>query len=207
MEPVEMLKEIRKALPKDAPVMRVREFLKDKHPFWRLLFIMLSSRTRDEATLKALQRLMDKAKDCRELAELSEEKIEKAIQGVGFHREKAKRAKEMAKALAERGCMPPESYEELVKLPGVGRKTANVYLSAMGKGIGVDVHVHRIANRLGWVKTGRPEETEEELRRLFPREVWGELNHTLVAFGQTICKAKPLCHLCPLKEVCPSRRG
>ncbi len=206
LSPQKTLQVIKKALPKDAPVFQVKAFLKDRHPFWQLLFIALSSRTKDEATLKALKRLMALAKDCKALASLPLKKVEKALYGVGFYKEKAKRAIALAKALAERNCQPPTTYEELIKLPGVGRKTAHVFLSQQGEAIGVDVHVHRIANRLGWVNTKTPEETEKALRRLFPKRLWRDLNTTLVAFGQTICKAKPKCHLCPLKEVCPSSK-
>ena len=164
---------------------------------------MLSSRTRDEKTIEAVKRLMKKFKNAKEICQASPKDIEKCIYGVGFYRVKAKKLKELS-CMVKSGI--PNNYEELIKLPGVGRKTAHVFLSEKGEAIGVDVHVHRIANRLGLVNTKAPEETEEELRKIAPRHLWKRLNKAFVGFGQTICKAKPLCNTCPLRHVCKYRK-
>ncbi len=176
-------------------------------PFQHLVAAILSSRTRDEATIKASERLFEVVSSPEDLLKLDEEEIERRIRGVGFYRVKARRLKELAKTLVENyGSEVPLEMEELLKLPGVGRKTANIVLVSAGKAaIPVDTHVHRIANRLGLVKTRKPEETERELKKVFPRELWSRLNRAFVGFGQTVCKpVKPLCSECPLSDICPS---
>ncbi len=194
----------REAKRRKAPVYTLKEELVD--PFRILVGAVLSSRTRDEVTAEAVTRLFSRIKSPEDLASMSVEEIEELIRGVGFYRVKARKLKELAEILVEKyNSKVPESFEELVKLPGVGRKVANVVLSNLGfDTIAVDTHVHRIANRLGLVRTSRPEETEGELKRIFPRELWKKVNRAFVGFGQTVCRPqKPLCSECPLERVCP----
>ncbi|MCS7144015.1 MAG: endonuclease III [Archaeoglobaceae archaeon] len=173
-------------------------------PWQILIATVLSARTRDEQTSKAVYRLFSKAKSIEELAEMKVEEIESIIKSVGFYRVKARRIKEIAEVLRRKKF--PETMEELLELPGVGRKTANIVLAYLGKpAIAVDTHVHRIANRLGLVKTRKPEETEEELKRIFPIELWDRLNSAFVGFGQTLCLPRnPKCEECPIRDFCKS---
>jgi len=176
-------------------------------PFKILVATVLSLRTKDETTAKAANRLFQVAKTPQELLKLTEEEIASLIYPVGFYRRKAKQLKEIAKILVEKyGGKVPDDLEELLKLPGVGRKTANLVITeAYGKdGICVDTHVHRISNRLGYVKTKTPEETEMALREKLPKKHWREINELLVALGQTICHpTSPKCSECPINELCP----
>ncbi|MBO8181764.1 MAG: endonuclease III [Archaeoglobus sp.] len=192
------------ARKRNAPVFTLKGFLNE--PFQHLVFAILSARTRDEQTVRAASNLYKVADTPEKLARLSEEEIASLIKAAGFYKNKAKNLKAMAKILVEEhGSRVPDSYEELVKLPGVGRKTANVVLThAFNKStIAVDTHVHRIANRLGLVRTEKPEETEEELKKIVPKELWKRVNTAFVAFGQTVCRPiKPLCSECPVEEFC-----
>ena len=170
-----------------------------------LVSALLSTRTRDEQTHKAVERLFSVVKGPEDLLELSEEKIEELIKPVGFHKVKARNLKRIAEIIVrDYEGKVPEEFDELLKLPGVGRKVANIVLAHMGKpAIAVDTHVHRIANRLGLVKTKKPEETEKELKKIVPKELWGKLNKAFVGFGQTVCKPlKPMCNDCPFKSFC-----
>jgi len=207
LEPETLLSEMeRVAKEKGAPVYTLKKFLKT--PFQHLVFTVLSSRTRDEVTVEVCKRLFKVADTPEKLARLPVEEIETLIRGVGFYRVKAENLKRLAEGVVKLGKVP-DNYDELVKLPGVGRKTANVVLaSAFGKqSIGVDTHVHRISNRLGLVSTEKPEETEEELKKIFPEKLWARVNKAMVGFGQTVCKPqKPLCEVCPFKDWCPSSR-
>ncbi len=200
-EAIELME--REAIRRKAPVYHLKAEIKT--PFQHLVAALLSSRTRDEATVRAAQRLFSRVKSPEDLLKMSEEEIEELIKGVGFYRVKARRLRELAKKLVEEyNSEVPLSFEELIKLPGIGRKSANVVLAYSGiPAIPVDTHVHRIANRLGWVRTARPEETEEELKKLFPVEFWDKVNRAMVGFGQSVCKPqKPLCEECPIKD-CP----
>ncbi|AEA47615.1 endonuclease III domain-containing protein [Archaeoglobus veneficus] len=191
------------AKKRSAPVFTLKDFLKT--PFQHLVFAVLSSRTRDEQTAKVAKKLFERVKKPEDLATMPVEEIERLIRGVGFYRVKARKLKELAKVLVEMGSVP-DTYDELVKLPGVGRKTANVVLaSAFGKAaIGVDTHVHRVSNRMGLVRTKKPEETENELKKIIPRELWTRVNRAMVGFGQTVCRPlKPLCDECPFTDWCP----
>lgn len=187
------------ARKRNAPVFIHSEKLE---PYQVLIAAVLSARTRDEQTSKAVEKLFSRAKSVEEIAEMSLEEIENLIRNVGFYRVKARRIKDIARIISERGM--PDTFEDLMNLPGVGRKTANIVLSYMGKpAIAVDTHVHRISNRLGIVKTKRPEETERELKKLFPVELWNRINYVFVGFGQTVClPRKPLCKECPIKDLC-----
>jgi len=190
---------------RDAPVNRI-EKLTRSDPFRSLVFTILSSRTKDERTMVSTKNLLRFAPTARRLAQTPIRKIEEAIQSSGFYRIKAKNLKAMAIMLVnEFHGKVPGSRDDLVRLPGVGRKTANVVLVyAFGKDeIPVDVHVHRISNRLGLVDTDKPEETETELRRIIPKRYWKKLNHAFVAYGQTVClPRKPACSTCKIKNLC-----
>ena len=176
-------------------------------PFKILVSTVLSLRTKDRVTEEASNRLFQVVKSPEDLLKLTEEEISNLIYPVGFYRRKAKNLREIAKILVEKyQGKVPDSLEELLKLPGVGRKTANLVVTlGFGKpGICVDTHVHRIMNRLGFVKTKTPEETEFSLRKKLPREYWIEINELLVALGQHICHpTSPKCSQCPISELCP----
>lgn len=189
----------RESKKRNAPIYLQRAKLE---PYQMLIATVLSSRTRDEQTSKAVERLFSVAKSLEELAEMKIEDIENLIRGVGFYRVKARRIKEIATLL--KGKKFPETIEELLSLPGVGRKTANLVLSYLGKpAIAVDTHVHRISNRLGLVRTKTPMLTEKELKRIFPVELWGKINSAFVGFGQTVClPKKPKCNECPIEKNC-----
>ncbi|ADC66350.1 DNA-(apurinic or apyrimidinic site) lyase [Ferroglobus placidus DSM 10642] len=178
----------------------------ERDPFKILVSAILSTRTRDEATIEASERLFRVVKTPEDLARMKVEEIEKLIRGVGFYREKAKKLKKLGEILVkEFNSRVPDKLEDLLKLPGVGRKVANVVLAeAFGKeAIAVDTHVHRISNRLGLVETKTPEETEEELKKIVPKKYWRRVNKAMVGFGQTICKPiKPKCNECKLVEIC-----
>ena len=176
-------------------------------PFKILVATVLSLRTKDEVTAKAAERLFQVADTPEKLLKLEEDEIASLIYPVGFYRRKAKNLREIAKILIEKyGGKVPDDLEELLKLPGVGRKTANLVVTlGYGKpGICVDTHVHRIMNRLGYVKTKTPEETEFALREKLPKEFWIEINDLLVSLGQHICHpTSPKCSQCPVEPYCP----
>lgn len=178
-----------------------------RDPFKVLISCILSLRTQDKTTKEASQRLYALAETPQEMVNLSEEEIAQAIYPVGFYRNKARRIKEICRILLEEyGGEAPSDLDELLKLPGVGRKTANLVLTrGFNKpGICVDTHVHRICNRWGYVETKSPEETETILRQRLPSRYWLRINDLLVAFGQNVCRPiSPLCSQCPLEDVCP----
>jgi len=205
----EVVKILREETKKwDVPVVSLMSQM-DRDPFKILIATVLSLRTKDEVTAKASERLFQVADDPYKMLELSEEEISKLIYPVGFYRRKARNIKEICKILVEKyNGKVPDSLEELLKLPGVGRKTANLVITlGFGKlGICVDTHVHRISNRLGYVNTKTPEETEFALREKLPKEYWIEINDLLVSFGQHICHpTSPKCSICPIKEYCEKR--
>ena len=162
-----------------------------KDPYKTLVSTILSSRTKDEVTLIRSRKLFKRAKNFKELQKLSEKEIEKIIYPVGFYKTKAKHLKQLASLDLKE---VPKTREELVKLPGVGRKTANLTLNrAFGiPAIAVDTHVHRICNLLGWVKTKLPEETERELIRILPKKYWSETNRLFVSIGRQYTTNKKL---------------
>ena len=176
-------------------------------PYRILVATILSARTRDEVTARAAARLFKKAPSLAELASLSEEEIARLIAPVGFFRNKAAFLTRLPMVVAEEfGGRIPETVEELCRLPGVGRKTANLVVAvAFGKpAICVDTHVHRIMNIWGYVGTRTPLETEMALRAKLPEKYWLTVNSILVAFGQGTCKpVRPHCDRCVLKELCP----
>jgi len=177
-----------------------------KDPYLVLICCILSLRTNDKTTIKATQRMLELAKTPKEMMKVDFETLEKAIYPVGFYKNKAGQIIELSKIIVEKfdGKVPDE-IDELTKFKGVGRKTANLVLT---KGfnkpaICVDVHVHRISNRLGYVKTKTPDETEMELRKILPKKYWIDFNTLLVTHGQNICKPqKPNCELCSISKYC-----
>jgi endonuclease III len=180
-------------------------------PFRILIGTLLSARTQDQTTHEASSRLFRVAPTPRDVAALSVRQIERLIYPVGFYRNKARFVKATSEALAARfGGEVPRTLEELVALPGVGRKTANLVLIVAFRSpdrICVDTHVHRIANRLGWVATRAPAETEEALYRVAARRWWPHINRYLVTWGQNVCRPiGPRCPTCVLLRMCP-RRG
>lgn len=176
-------------------------------PYRILVGTLLSARTKDQTTAAAIGRLFPVAPDPEALERLSIEEIEELIFPVGFYHAKAQHLKALPKVLRERfGGVIPHTVEELVELPGVGRKTANlvVALAFHLPAICVDTHVHRINNRLGLVKTKSPLETEMALRKLLPERLWMDWNAIFVSFGQTRCKPiGPKCDGCPIGHLCP----
>jgi endonuclease-3 len=178
-----------------------------RDPFRTLTSCVLSLRTKDAVTAEASRRLFALATSPAELAVLPEEQLAKAIYPVGFYRTKAKALRAIAAQILERFAgRVPDEIDDLLTLPGVGRKTANLVRGqAFGKpAICVDTHVHRITNRWGYVKTKNPTETETALREKLPPRYWIEINDILVAFGQTICNpTSPWCSRCPVERYCP----
>ncbi len=178
----------------------------DADPFKILVCTILSQRTRDENTEKACEKLFARYKDAFELAKTAPEDLYDLIRESGMYRQKAERIIQVARIIVEKyNGKVPNTLDELLKLPGVGRKTANIvlYHGFDQPAIAVDTHVHRISNRLGLVRTKKPEETEEELKKIVPERFWGPLNGSMVEFGRTIClPIKPKCEVCPLNSDC-----
>ncbi len=179
-------------------------------PFRILIGCVISLRTRDEVSFPATERLFDRAGNPRSMARLRPRTIEKLIYPAGFYRRKSEQIRRISRDLASHhGGTVPDEIDALLELPGVGRKTANlvVTLGFNKPGICVDIHVHRITNRLGWVRTSNPDQTEQALRNLLPRRHWIPINETLVRHGQQLCKPlSPLCSACPVAADCP-RKG
>ena len=176
-------------------------------PFTTLISCLLSLRTKDDVTAKASYRLFKKYNTPKQLINVSEKEIESLIYPVGFYKTKAKRIKGISKTLLENyNGKVPDDFNELLQLKGVGRKTANivmVYGHKQGGFLPIDTHCHKISNRLGWVKTKTPEQTEFELKKVLPRRYWDDFNHLFVKFGQTICvPISPFCSRCPIKKYC-----
>ncbi len=177
-----------------------------KDPFKVLVATILSARTKDEVTAKASARLFKKAATAEKLAKLSEEEIARTIHPVGFYKTKAVHLTKLPAALAVFGGAVPRTIDELLALPGVGRKTANLVMSVAFDlpAICVDTHVHRIMNIWGYVATDTPLKTEMALRKKLPEKFWIPVNSLLVAFGQSICRPiGPHCGECPLGNICP----
>ncbi|MEM4295366.1 MAG: NUDIX domain-containing protein [Candidatus Anstonellales archaeon] len=186
---------------KRAPVL----FIDKGDDFQRLVFIFLSARTRDDVTYSACKRLFEAYKNAEQIANADEENIANLIKPVAFYKQKAKHLIKIAKYVNENGI--PKIKQELLKLPGIGIKTTNVFLAEKGMPyIGVDTHVHRLSNRLGIVNTNEPKETEKALYFLNDDNK-KNVNLAFVAYGQTICKAiKPLCDKCPVSALCKYSR-
>jgi len=180
---------------------------KKQEPFKILISTILSARTRDTNTREATETLFSKYSTPQEIANADLEDLEHLIYKSGFYKVKAARIKEVAKLLIEKfESKVPSTFKELLNLPGVGAKTANCVLVYAFKipAIPVDTHVHRISNRIGWVKTKNPNDTEKELRVLIPRDQWIRVNRLFVRFGQELCLPNsPKCDKCPLIKFCP----
>ena len=188
------------------PVVGVVARESDRDPFRILISCLLSLRTKDKTTSEASGRLFALAHTPASMLSLSLAKIQKAIYPVGFYRTKAKSIHEICRRLIDDyGGVVPDSIDELVRLPGVGRKTANLVVTiGFGKpGICVDIHVHRISNRWGYIKTKTPEESENALRRKLPKQYWIIYNDLLVPYGQNLCvPVSPFCSRCKLADLC-----
>jgi endonuclease-3 len=177
-----------------------------KSPFRVLISCILSLRTQDSTTAQASHRLFAAADSPQAMAKLSVKKIQKLIYPVGFYKTKAKNIVAICRTLIDNyGGKVPDDIEELLKLKGVGRKTANlvVTLGYNKPGICVDTHVHRISNRWGYINTPTPEKTEFALRAKLPKQYWIEYNDLLVSFGQHLCRPiSPMCSQCPIAKYC-----
>jgi len=196
-EPNEIARKIIEAFPRKH---------NEKDPFKVLVSTILSQRTRDENTDEASRRLFARYKDPMSIAKADPEELYELIRPAGMYRQKAERIIMVAKQLLERyqGKVPSELHK-LLDLPGVGRKTANIVLNiSFGiPALAVDTHVHRISNRLGWVKTSTPEDTERELMNILNEKLWGPINGSMVEFGRRLCKPRnPMCDECPVKACC-----
>lgn len=183
--------------------------LKMNTPYTVLISTLISLRTKDDVTLAASERLFSLADNPEKMLSLSDEEIEKAIYPAGFYKRKAQNIKEISKTLIEKyDGKVPSTQEELLALPGVGIKTANLTLN-LGFNIDaicVDCHVHQIANRIGWIDTKTPEESVDALESIMPRRFWISLNELLVAYGQNVCLSiSPLCSECPICKECPKK--
>jgi endonuclease-3 len=176
-------------------------------PFVTLISCLLSLRTKDEVTEEATQRLLKDYHTPQQLSTMPTQKIEKLIYPVGFYKTKAKRIKEISATLLKdyHGAVP-DDFDELLKLKGVGRKTANIVMVYGHKKHGflpIDTHCHRVPNRIGWIRTKTPEETETMLKKILPEQYWDDFNDLFVRFGQTICvPISPFCSRCPIARYC-----
>ena len=203
---MKLIKILARKTPKwDVPIVTlVAETSND--PFKVLISTVLSLRTKDETTAGASKKLFKLADNPSDMLKLSEKEIIKAIYPVGFYKTKAKSIKSICRDLISKyDSKVPDDIDELLKLNGVGRKTANlvVTLGYNKPGICVDTHVHRISNRLGYIKTKTPDETETALRKKLPKEHWIDYNSLLVSFGQHLCRPiSPFCSQCPVIKLC-----
>lgn len=182
--------------------------LNHQTPFQLLVATVLSAQTTDVLVNKVTPTLFAKWPDAQSLAKADVSDVERTIKQMGFFRQKTKSITGLSKMLVEKhGGEVPQTLDELIKLPGVGRKTANVVLGvafSKPEGVVVDTHVQRISQRLGWTKHANPEDIEQDLIRLFPRESWDPVAHILIFHGRRICTArKPACAACPVNDICP----
>lgn len=181
---------------------------KHRDPYNVLISTILSQRSKDENTAIASGQLFEVYDTPEALVKGELDKIEELIKPAGLYQAKAKNIREVARILIEDyNSKVPNSVEEMIKLPGVGRKTANCVMvyGFNEPAIPVDTHVHRISNRLGWVNTKQPEQTEVELAKFLPKKYWIEINELLVRFGQEVCRPiGPHCTDCPLNDICPT---
>lgn len=201
----EVVQILREEYPRwEVPI--VTEVARKRDPFKVLISTVISLRTKDETTREAASRLFRLAGTPKQMLELSEEVISQTIYPAGFYRTKARNIHRICAILTEeQGRRVPDTIEELLKLPGVGRKTANLVVTlGYGKpGICVDTHVHRVSNRLGYVRTNTPEQTEFALREKLPSEFWIEYNDLLVTYGKHVCTpVSPFCSLCRVARYC-----
>ncbi len=188
------------------PVLGVVAKQSDRDPFLILISCLLSLRTKDKTTREASDRLFAMARNPASMLKLTLKKIERAIYPVGFYRTKAKSIHQICRRLIDTyGGAVPDSIDALMTLQGVGRKTANLVVTVgfQKPGICVDVHVHRISNRWGYIKTQTPEESEQALRHKLPKQYWITYNDLLVPYGQNLClPISPWCSTCKLADLC-----
>ena len=192
----------------DLPAVEKISQSQEEDPFQVLIATLLSARTQDATTLAASTRLFAVASTPEAMSKLPVRRIERLIYPVSFYRHKARHVKETCRLLIERfGGRVPGTMDELLTLPGVGRKTANLVLILAFKSVRnicVDTHVHRIANRLGWVSTRTPDETEQALYAATDARWWPIVNLYLVTWGQNVCRPiRPRCETCVIREFCP----
>jgi endonuclease-3 len=192
----------------DEPAVEKIAEQQQEDPFQVLIATLLSAQTKDAVTAAASSRLFKVARTPRAVAKLTTTQIEQLIYPVSFYRNKAVHVKQTCEQILSRfGGTVPSTMDELLTLPGVGRKTANLVLilaHRSGDNICVDTHVHRISNRLGWVRTRTPDETEQALYKAAHRRWWPLINLYLVTWGQNVCKpVYPLCQNCAIHDVCP----
>lgn len=178
-----------------------------RDPYQVLISCLLSLRTKDTITGPISKKLFKIAKTPEAIARMPLKKLESIVKPVNFYKTKAGRIKEISQQLVkEHGGVVPSNFEELLQFKGVGRKTANIVMTYghfSKEHIAVDIHVHRIPNRWGWIKTKHPEDTETELKRIVPKKYWQHINDLLVQFGQNIClPISPKCSICPIKQYC-----
>ncbi len=209
-EKIELILEIIKKefenWPKEIATVKQMIETHNNEPYKSLIMAVLSTRTKDSVTSKVSKKLFKIAPNFQELLRIPDKEIESILKPISFYKRKTKYIKEISKIILEKYNLEiPSEYENLIKLPGIGRKVANVFLSHVYKKdvIAVDTHVHRIANRLKWVNTKNPQQTEKELYKVIPKHLWKDINLYLVAFGQAVCSYKPKCNICPIFEICP----
>jgi len=176
-------------------------------PYRVLVSTIISLRTKDSVTIASSENIFKLADTPQQMLKLTNQEIEQAIYPAGFYRRKAQNILDISQILIDKyQGKVPSTQSELLELPGVGIKTANLTLN-LGFGIDaicVDIHVHRVSNRLGWIKTKTPEESEKALQLVMPQRFWIPLNEILVSFGQEICRpVSPFCSLCPFDKECP----
>jgi len=201
-----MIKTLQALFPDDVPSVTKISQQEKSDPYLVLIGTLLSLRTKDEVTEKAMKRLTKNAKTPQALLNIHEEELQKLIYPVGFYRNKSRTLRDVSEIIIRKyGGRVPDSIDELLTIKGIGRKTANLVITeGFGKpGICVDTHVHRISNRLGIVSTKNPHKTEMSLRKILPKQYWIRYNTLLVTFGKRVCKPiSPLCTTCLLSKIC-----
>lgn len=201
-----MMKTMNSVKPPRMTALRELHDAEEGNPFSILIGTILSARTKDENTAKVVKKLFAEYKTAKDLAGAKTRDVERIIRSIGFYHVKARRIIDVAKIIeSQYKGVVPDNLDQLIMLPGVGRKTANcVLVYAFEKpAIPVDIHVHRISNRLGLVETKTPEETEFELMKKIPKKYWLRVNDTFVMYGQNICKPiSPMCNVCKIRKLC-----
>ncbi len=208
--PQKNITEIIKRLKKEYPG-TPQTVLRFSTPFELLVATILSAQTTDLLVNRVTSDLFQKYRSAQDVADITPEKLAQDIRSVNFFNTKAKNINKTAKIIVEKfGGKVPQTMEELVSLPGVARKTANIVLSAafgLNEGIAVDTHVKRLANRLGLTKHDDPVKIEQDLIAITPKKEWGNLSHLLIFHGRKVCQAKKADHeVCVLADLCPSKK-
>ena len=184
----------------------LEEFRHKYTPFQVLVSTVMSARTKDVTTIPIAHELFKKYKTPDDFVKIPVKRLEKLLYGIGFYRVKARNIKKLSKIIKEKyGGRVPKDFDKLVELPGVGRKTANCVLvyAFREPALPIDIHCHRISNRVGLIKTRTPEESEQQLLKIIPKRYWLEFNELFVTHGQTICLPRnPRCSICPIRKWC-----